>query len=79
MYINTHYIRFNKNLTINSENYNKIREKFINYYIKNIDNNYERAINISKYYLYYKIYNCIYSDKIMNIIYEIDYRIKNIK
>lgn len=79
MYLNTYYITFNKNLTINNIHYNNIRSKFINYYIKFIDNNYEKAINLSKYYLYYKIYNCIYSDKIMNILYDVDYRIKNIK
>jgi hypothetical protein len=78
MYLNTHYITFNKNLTINNIHYNNIRILFIIYYIKYIDNNYHKALNLSKYYLYYKIFNCIYSTKIMNIIYNIEFCIKNL-
>jgi len=73
MFINSHFINFNNNLTIFNPHYNIIRTKFINYYLKYFDNNPQKAIIYSKFYLYYKIFNCHYSSHIMNIIFEIDF------
>jgi hypothetical protein len=56
--------------------------KFTNKYIEIYADNYEKvkidkeiltdAIIYSKYYLYYKTKNCIYSEEIMNILYDIE-------
>jgi hypothetical protein len=58
--------------------------KFINAFIKFKKLTYEDnnklisdAIIYSKYYLYYKTKNCIYDNDIMELIYDIDYFIKN--
>ena len=47
-----------------------IEKNHINYLNKQLLIN--DAILYSKYYLYYKIFNCVYDDKIMNIIYDIE-------
>lgn len=54
--------------------------KFINKFILHYKNNYvdknelyNDAIIYSKYYLYYKSFNCIYANNIMEIIYNIEY------
>jgi len=54
-------------------------KKFINKFVLKNNNNYSNkklllndAILYSKYYLYYKIFNCIYNENIMNIIYDIE-------
>jgi hypothetical protein len=80
MFLENVYIHFNKKLEINTiYSYKIIMKKFINIYIKKNDNNYSDkkllindAILYSKYYLYYKIFNCVYDENIMNIIYDIE-------
>jgi hypothetical protein len=74
------YIKFNKKLVINTiYSYKIIMKIFINRYVKKHIYDYSDkkillndAILYSKYYLYYKIFNCIYNDKIMNIIYDVE-------
>jgi hypothetical protein len=58
--------------------------KFINVFIKlyvskyhNFDELFNDSVIYSKYYLNYKIKNCIYDDEIMNIIFNIDNELKN--
>lgn len=46
-------------------------EKFINYFMPKY-NNIEKAVILSKYYLYYKTLDCIYEDNIMKYLYECD-------
>jgi hypothetical protein len=85
MYYENYYIDFSPHLNISSiSTYNKIMIKFINnyttYYNKQYNNKkelLEDSIIYSKYYVYYKIMNCIYNDKIMEILYNIDYIINN--
>jgi hypothetical protein len=81
MFFENNYIIFNNNLNINSiSSYKIIMIKFINKYIYLYKDNYNKNINIlfndsviySKYYLYYKTLNCIYSNDIMEILYNID-------
>jgi hypothetical protein len=80
MFLENVYINFNKKLEINTiYSYKIIMKKFINKYIEKNNINYLKkqllindAILYSKYYLYYKIFNCVYDDKIMNIIYDIE-------
>ena len=81
MFLENHYISFKNNDFINYPSYNKIQSiKFINKYIEkyiyNYTNNkkllYEDAITYSKYYVYYKTLNCIYSPDVMEIIFSID-------
>ena len=77
------YINLDNRLNICSiSSYKTIMNKFINKYIdiyqSNYKNNtklYEDAITYSKYYLYYKTQKCVYSDDIMEIIYNIEYLI----
>jgi len=74
------YIKFNNKLEINTiYSYKIIMKIFVNKYVKKNSNNYSDkklllndAILYSKYYLYYKIFNCIYNGGIMNIIYDIE-------
>ncbi len=74
------YIKFNNRLQINTiYSYKIIMKKFINKFVLKNNNNYSNkklllndAILYSKYYLYYKIFNCIYNENIMNIIYDIE-------
>ncbi len=81
MFLENVYINFNKKLEINTiYSYKIIMNKFINKYIEKNDINYlnkqlliNDAILYSKYYLYYKIFNCIYDEKIMNILYDIEF------
>jgi hypothetical protein len=80
MFLENVYINFNKKLEINTiYSYKIIMKKFINKYIEKNHINYLKkqllindAILYSKYYLYYKIFNCVYDDKIMNIIYDVE-------
>ena len=88
MIFNSYYIKYSDKLSINSIlSYKNIMNKFIVNYIlkkniKDIDvdvdvdvdnkNIYKDAITYSKYYLYWKIYDCIYDDKIMEVLFEID-------
>lgn len=78
---NYHIIHFQKN-TINSiSSYTNIMNKFIlkfisnkkNDYIDCKENLYLDAIVYSKYYLYWKIYGCVYQESIMNLLYDIEY------
>ena len=81
MFLENNYIHFSSKLIINSiPNYKNIMTKFINIFIKikkshYLDNNklITDSIIYSKYYLYYKIKNCIYGEEIMNIINDVDY------
>ena len=81
MFLENVYINFNKKLEINTiYSYKIIMNKFINKYIEQNNINYlnkqlliNDAILYSKYYLYYKIFNCIYDEKIMNILYDIEF------
>lgn len=81
MFFSTHYIELNKNLTINLiSSYKNIRNNFILEYIRKKKLNYltdkelySDALIYSKYYLYWKIYGCVYSDEIMNILFDIEF------
>jgi hypothetical protein len=37
------------------------------------NNLYSDAITYSKYYLYWKIFGCVYQNDIMNLLYDIEY------
>ncbi len=75
------YTDLDNKFNINSiSSYKIIMKKFINNYINLYCSEYinesalfEDAIIYSKYYLYYKINNCIYSTKIMEIMYNIEF------
>jgi len=82
MFFSTHYIELSLTTTINLiSSYKNIRNKFILMYVEKkklnyIGNNkllYSDALIYSKYYLYWKIYGCVYSDEIMNIIYDVEF------
>jgi hypothetical protein len=86
MFLENNYICFSSKLLINSiSKYKTIMTKFINAFITLNKTNYKDynllisdSIIYSKYYLYYKTKNCIYSEEIMNIINDVDfYLIKN--
>lgn len=82
MYFEKSYIVFSPNLIINSiSNYRNLMIKFINKYLEiykdENSNNINDSIIYSKYYLYYKINNCIYDNTIMNIIYNVEYHLNN--
>ena len=84
MHYENYYIEFLEELNIYSiSKYKNIILNFVNKFINNNINNYKNKNNLyedsliySKYYLYYKTMNCVYSEEIMNILFEIDY-IKN--
>ena len=81
MIFEKYFINYDDTLNINTlSSYKTIRTgfigKFINMYeYKYSDKNklYSDAITYSKYYLYYKTQNCIYSQDIMEIIYNIEF------
>lgn len=82
MFFSSHYVNFSQNLTINQiSSYSNIRNKFILKYIEkkkfNYVNNqkelYADAIIYSKYYLYWKSFNCVYLDEVMEILYDIEF------
>jgi hypothetical protein len=83
MFFSDYYIDLNKNLNMNLIlSYKNIRNKFIVLYIKKKNNLYQLnnqnelysdSLVYSKYYLYWKIYGCIYSEEIMNILYDIEF------
>lgn len=83
MLLENNYIHFSSKLIINSiPNYKNIMTKFINMFIKLNKFQYSDdnklitdSIIYSKYYLYFKIKNCIYSKEIMNIINDVDYHL----
>lgn len=82
MFFSTHHIELNSDSNINLiSSYKNIRNKFIllyiekknSYYTCNKKELYSDAIIYSKYYLYWKIFDCIYSDEIMEILYDIEF------
>ncbi len=81
MYYDNIYINFDQKLNISSiSSYKTIMNKFINDYTRIYSHKYKTrteiysdAIVFSKYYLYYKTQNCVYSDEVMQIIYDIEY------
>ena len=79
MFFSNSYIQFSNNMDINSRNNINIMSNFVKKYIikmstddKNNNQLYEEALIYSKYYLHYKILNCIYSEDIMNILLNIE-------
>ncbi len=82
MFFSTHYIGLSPDTTINLiSSYKNIRNKFILMYIQKKNSNYTLGdkklysddLIYSKYYLYWKIYGCVYSDEIMNMLYDIEF------
>ena len=80
MFFQNNYIEFSPKLIINSiSNYRNIMTKFINKYIELYSNKdmskqiITDAIIYSKYYLYYKTKNCVYSEDIMEILFNVEY------
>lgn len=81
MFFNDYYINYSDKLIINSiSSYKKIMNKFILSFILkkkiNYTNNqdlYTDALIYSRYYLYWKIYSCVYQDDIMNILYDVEF------
>ncbi len=83
MFFYNHYIDLSSNSNINLiSSYKNIRNKFILLYVKKKNNLYDinkksllysDALVYSKYYLYWKIYGCVYSEEIMNILYDIEF------
>jgi hypothetical protein len=82
MFFENNYISFSDKLNITTIiPYRNIMIKFINKYIilnfinyKNINELFLDAIIYSKYYVNYKLLNCKYSNEIMEIIYNNDYK-----
>lgn len=82
MFFEKYYINLTNKSNINIiSSYKKIMSKFISLYIKKKKDLYINKINelyfdsiiYSKYYLYWKIYECTYPDDIMNILFCIEY------
>ena len=81
MFFENYYITYSNDLTINSiSSYKNIMDKFILKFISkkkfdylNKKDLYFDAIVYSKYYLYWKIFSCVYQEHIMNILYDIEY------
>lgn len=79
MFLNNYFVEFKSNFEVYSiPSYTKIINNFINKYIEKIcENDYnevnvKNAIIYSKYYLYYKTFNCIYDKEVMDILYLCD-------
>ena len=83
MYLNNQYIIYSGTNTIYSiSSYKNIMNKFIFRFISKKKDSYSKenkkelysdAIVYSKYYLYWKTNGCIYSEDIMNLLYDIEY------
>ena len=82
MYLNNHYIVHLETNTICSiSSYKNIMNKFIFKFISmkkdewvgDKQNLYQDAIIYSKYYLNWKTFGCVYSDDIMNLLYDIEF------
>lgn len=81
MFFENYYIDYSNDLTINSiSSYKNIMNKFIFKFISNKKSDYKNkkelfsdALIYSKYYLYWKIYSCVYLENIMDILYDIEY------
>lgn len=86
MFLENNYISFSSKLLINSiPKYKTIMTKFTNAFIALNKTNYKDynllitdSIIYSKYYLYYKTKNCIYTDEIMNIINDVEFYLSKI-
>ncbi len=80
MIFENYFVNYNNSLNINLiTSYKNIRSKFIVKYINLYQYEYTDneklfldALIYSKYYLYYKIQNCVYDTNIMEIIFNID-------
>ena len=80
MIFENYFINYDNTLCINNlSSYKNIRTKFISKYINMYSFKYSKlpelysdALIYSKYYLYYKVQNCVYTDEIMEIIYSIE-------
>ncbi len=80
MIFENYFINYDNSLNINLiSSYKIIRSKFIIKYVNLYEHDYinkqklfEDALIYSKYYLYYKIQNCVYDNKIMEIIFNIE-------
>jgi len=78
MFFSNSYIQFSNNMDITSRNNINSMSYFIKKYIIKMSSDnknnqiYEDALIYSKYYLHYKILNCIYTDDIMNILLNIE-------
>lgn len=82
MFFSTYYVVMSPNLNINMiSSYKNIRNKFILSYIEkhslsHVNDKielYSDALIYSKYYLYWKIYGCEYSNKVMDILYDVEF------
>lgn len=81
MFFENYYITYSEELTINSiSSYKNIMNKFILKFIDKkkidyMDTNklYSDALIYAKYYLYWKIFSCVYEESIMIILYDIEY------
>ena len=86
MFFENYFIKYSQNISINSiSSYRCIMNKFIlkfilkkkyDYIIKSKTSTselYLDAIIYSKYYLYWKIFGCSYQEKIMNLLYDIEF------
>ena len=85
MFFQNNYIEFSPKLIINSiSNYRNIMTKFANKYIelygeKSVSKQIiSDAIIYSKYYLYYKTKNCVYSEEIMEILLNVEFNFHNL-
>jgi len=81
MFFENFYISYSKDITINSISpYKNIMNKFILKFISEKKNDYTNKTNLyldaiiySKYYLYWKTFDCVYQENIMNLLYDIEY------
>ena len=80
MFFGNNYIEFSPKLIINSiSNYRNIMTKFANKYIELYSEKdaskqiISDAIIYSKYYLYYKTKNCVYSEDIMELLLNVEF------
>lgn len=86
MFLENNHICYSSKLIINSiSKYKTIMTKFINAFIKLNKPNYKDynllvtdSIIYSKYYLYYKTKNCIYTDDIMKVINDVEFFLSKI-
>lgn len=80
---NKYFIKYSSKCTESAiVPYNRIMRKFVLGYIsvcactENSTCDYKKAFDYSKYYLYWKIYGCTWSDDIQKILYDVDYFMK---
>ena len=81
MFFENFYIGYSNDITINSiSSYKNIMNKFILKFISDKKINYidktilyTDALIYSKYYLYWKIFGCVYQENIMNLLYDIEF------